>query len=133
MVRKKTVLSIAQNLQILALLLLVGILPATYVEAESSPSEAAITFVGVDNDNAPIEVILPSRKYQENLKTAVAAINDSTLEALNTQVSRKAWSLKVVLVGVGANLELGVGSLIKVAVLPRFRLLFSNTNDPAVP
>lgn len=112
-------------------LLITGVLPTSFAEAASNDS--TITFVGVDNDNTPIETTLPSRKYQENLKTAIASINDSTLVALNTQQTRKAWSLRAVSVGVGANLELGIGSLIKVAVLPRFRLLFANTNEPAVP
>lgn len=113
--------------------LLCTFLLAVVVAPISYASGSSLTLVGVDGENNPIEVTVPSRRYQENLKTAVSAIHESTLEALSHQRSQKAWALKVVSVGVGANLELGIGSLLKASILPRFRLLFTQSNDPAVP
>jgi hypothetical protein len=95
-----------------------------------------LVLVGLDENQQGVEAALSSQEYLDRLTNAVSAASDSTLEALGRarleSKAAKSWHVHVVLVGVSAEVEVGVGPL-KLKVAPRFRLAFTDLDDPALP
>lgn len=94
---------------------------------------ADILMVGVDNSGSPVDVLVPEAQYKANLKKALVAVETSTLPVLqNKSESPKGWMLRTAVIGIGVNMNIGIGEW-KFGVLPRFRVGFTNSNDPSVP
>lgn len=92
-----------------------------------------ILMVGLDKNGAPVEVLVPESQYKDNLKKALVEVHSSTLPVLEAKSDfTKGWMLRTVVVGVGVNMELGIGEA-KFGILPRFRVGFSNAKEPSVP
>jgi hypothetical protein len=92
-----------------------------------------VSLIGMDETGNPIELVLDKKDYADRVQAVTAAVSESTLGAMNRKSLQEKWALRTVLVGVGVGLEAGFGPIIKVKVLPRFRLAFSNSTDPALP
>ena len=96
-----------------------------------------IALVGLDQGQNSVETSIPADEYLRRLSTAVASVRDTTFEVLARRdtppKALKPWNVHTVVVGVGAELEAGVGPVIKVKAAPRFRLVFSDSDDPALP
>lgn len=94
---------------------------------------ADILMVGLSKEGAPVEVLVPESKYKDNLKRAIVEVHNSTLPVLEKKADfTKGWMLRTVVVGVGVNMEIGIGEA-KFGILPRFRVGFSNAKEPSVP
>jgi hypothetical protein len=112
--------------------LLAGHLPSAVAAPPTTNDDIAV--VGLDDQGAASETTLPPRVLTKRLSRRMALLHDSALPALSRHGGNQAgWRLRVVVIGTALNLEAGVGGLIKVAASPRFRILFSNQADPAIP
>jgi hypothetical protein len=96
-----------------------------------------IALVGIDSNGNSVETTLSSDEYLKRLSGAMEAVTSSTLEGLRQTrplfKGSKPWKVRTVVVGVGAELEAGVGPILKLKAAPRFKLAFSDSNDPALP
>lgn len=93
----------------------------------------SILMVGLDNKGEPVEVEVPEKKYQENLKKAIMGVELSALPTLQKKSeSSKGWMLRSAVLGIGVNMEVGLGEA-KFGILPRFRVGFSNAKEPSMP
>lgn len=100
-----------------------------------SPSAIAadIPMVGLNDEGARVEVLVPSGKYRNNLKKAIVSVESTTLPILQKKSQGvKGWMIRTVVVGLGVATELGLGE-VKFGILPRFRVGFSNCKEPSVP
>lgn len=95
-----------------------------------------IPMVGVKENGSPIEIVVPKNVYSERVKAALTEVESSTLVALaktaQTQ-NNSSWYLRSVVVGLGLNMEVKLGPIIKFGALPRFRVGFSNAKEPSIP
>jgi hypothetical protein len=100
----------------------------------STTAMAEMTMLGVAEDGSEIETTIPESRYKEQLKKALHSVQDSTLAVLQrNSVKAPSWLLRTVVVGLGLKMEFGVGPIVQVGVLPRFRLAFTNNKEPSVP
>jgi len=112
-----------------------GILSLIYLSSLYGTISMAgnILMVGVDDNGKSVEVEVPEEKYKENLKKAIVGVQMSALPTLQKKSeTSKGWMLRTAVLGIGVNLEVGLGEL-KFGILPRFRVGFSNAKDPSVP
>ncbi len=99
----------------------------------SASVAGSILMVGLDKEGKEMIMDVPVKNYKDNLKKAIAGVQISTLPVLQRKSeSLKGWMLRSVVVGLGVNLEVGIGEA-KLGVLPRFRVGFSNAKEPSVP
>ncbi|MBI3556952.1 MAG: hypothetical protein HY074_11870 [Deltaproteobacteria bacterium] len=91
-----------------------------------------IPLIGLDDDKNPVEVLVSKADYAKRMGTAVTAVQDSALPALNRRALGGDWLLRTLVVGIGVNAEIGIGPY-KASALPKFRVVFSNSTDPTLP
>lgn len=92
-----------------------------------------ILLVGLNNKGEAVEMEVQEKKYQENLRKAIVGVELSALPTLQKKSeSSKGWMLRSAVLGIGVNLEIGLGEA-KFGVLPRFRMGFSNAKEPSMP
>ena len=115
------------------------VLSITFLNAFAFTAAAdshGIPMVGVKENGNPIEIMVPENMYSERVQTALTEVEMSTLAALSKMslmpVS-KPWMLRSVVVGLGLNMEIKLGPIIKFGALPRFRVGFSNAKEPSFP
>lgn len=114
------------------IVLLITILNAMTFAAMAE--DRGIPMVGAKEDGSPIEIVVPTKIYSERVQTALTEVETSTLTALSkTTQSSQSWRLRSVVVGLGLNMEIKLGPIIKFGALPRFRVGFSNAKDPSFP
>ena len=94
---------------------------------------ADLPVITQDDQGVPIETIVSRQEYTRRLARLVAATQESVMPALKAARERQGWKLRTVVVGVGLNASLGLGPIFTLNATPRFRLGFSNNNDPAFP
>lgn len=91
-----------------------------------------VPLVGLDEQGNSVSISMPAEKYGKNLSTAIASVHESVIPALAGRSERGGLALRTVAVGAGVSAEVGIGPL-KVGAFPRFRLMFTNSKDPATP
>ncbi len=92
-----------------------------------------IPVVGLLSDGSEVADEVPRQVYTDNLKKALVNVEQSTMQALAKKSDqKKKWMLRTVIIGIGINMEVKLGPIWKMGVLPRFRVIFSNAKDPAV-
>ncbi len=90
--------------------------------------------IGIDEQGQAIEIFVPEVVYKDKLQTAIQSVQESTTKAIQRQSSQVSnWMLRTVVVGIGVNMEIKVGPIIKLGALPRFRIAFTNAVEPSVP
>lgn len=94
---------------------------------------AGIPMVGLDEQGYPLQTVVPKELYERNLTEALTSVHQSTLPILQRQAKGGKWTLNALSLGIGLNVEAGITPLFKMSAAPRFRLLFANSLDPAVP
>lgn len=100
----------------------------------SSDGDSDIPLIGQTEDGKFIEVTIPEIEYFERLKTAIHEVEESTMQALVQKTEQsKPFMLRSVVVGLGLNMEIKLGPIIKFGALPRFRVGFSNAKEPSFP
>jgi hypothetical protein len=100
----------------------------------SSAFAQDIPVVGVDDQGQVIESYVPEVLFKERLTTAIQSVQDSTAKAIKKQIHTPThWMLRTVVVGLGINMEIKAGPIIKLGALPRFRVAFTNAVEPSVP
>lgn len=106
---------------------------AVSIPAVSDSDEVAL--VGLDANQQGVETKISSEEFLNRLSGAVNAVSDSALEILAQRKASavKPWRVHTVLVGVSADVQIGISSIAKLDVAPRFRLAFSDVGDPALP
>lgn len=93
-----------------------------------------IPMVGQNEKGEPIEFSIPENVYKQNLTKALSEVEKSTLVSLQSIPDEgKPWMLRSVVVGIGVNMEVKLGPVIKFGALPRFRVGFSNAAEPSIP
>lgn len=98
-------------------------------------ASSEVVMVGLDEQNQPLTVEVPRAKFVGNLTSAVKDVNGAAIQAITARSEKEGgkWLLRSVVVGVGVNAEAGVGPILRVGVLPRFRLGFSYAREPSFP
>src|SRR3954468_24065071 len=74
-----------------------------------------IPLVGLDQGGNAVETSLVPSEYVARLSTATDAILSSTVEALGQEklaAAGKPWKVRTIVVGAGAELEVGVGPIL---------------------
>jgi hypothetical protein len=106
---------------------------ALLLAAPAYSNVASIPIVGTDGEGHEIDDQMPGTEYSKNLQVIVTTVNDSMTEALAIQKARASWKLTSILVGIGFGIEAGIGPIITAKAAPRFRLLFSKSDEPVAP
>lgn len=101
--------------------------------AQSVLAVPIIPVVGIDQNGKTVETTVSSGTYQNQLALSLNEVHQATMPVLDKQRPDGDWALNVLVVGVGLNLEAGISPIFKLSFTPRFRLLFSNSLDPAIP
>ncbi len=96
-------------------------------------SEGTVTLLGLDEKGSPVSQIVNKKEFSQRLTVITDAVNESALTAMSRQAAQATWDLRTFTVGIGASLEVGLGPIIKVKGTPRFRLVYSNLEDPITP
>lgn len=91
-----------------------------------------IPLVGLDKNSNPVETFLSKPEYTRRLNTAVTAVNRSALPALSHQTQSSGYALRTAVIGMSINAEIGIGPF-KIGAVPRFRVAYTNSADPALP
>lgn len=102
----------------------------------ASPLADPLPIIGVDGDGNVAEYAVSARQYTQELTHLVASVQDTALPVLRASQTRHrcdTWMLRRVGVGVTFGLQVGIGSLFKLALLPQFRLQFANIRSEATP
>lgn len=111
--------------------LIVAIVCLNFFWGHSMASD--VPMVGLDKDGFPVEILMPQKRYRENLKQAIILIQTSGLSALQKKSENASgWMLRSAVFGIGVSAEVKLSKL-KLALLPRFRIGFSNAKEPSVP
>lgn len=106
----------------------------SFSATHATADEAGIPMLGQTADGKVIETSVPEGIYTDRLKTAISNVEISTLRALKQRKEdAKPFMLRSVVVGLGVNMELKVGPVIRFGALPRFRVGFSNAKEPSIP
>ena len=92
-----------------------------------------IPMVGLDRDGSPVELFVKKEAYKKQLTQAVGGVQTSALPVLDKHEKGGAWKLRTIVIGIGLSIEVGIGPILKLSASPRFRAVFSNSNDPVVP
>jgi hypothetical protein len=119
-------------------LLLFAIAPAAIWLPVLASEHESITLIGQDENGEAIEIPMAKGEYMKRLRTVSASVVDSAIPALaqaSSAVAAKApkWMLRTFVVGVGVGLEAGLGPIIKIKAVPRFKLVFADSVDPILP
>jgi len=96
-------------------------------------SEDDIPLVGIDKAGSPIQIFVPKKDYQKKFSQLISSVNDSTMPVLEKRNLFQKWSLRTIVVGISVTLEAGFSPIFKLGLLPRFRILFSNSKDAVLP
>jgi len=91
-----------------------------------------VPVIGFDEHGNPAQVEISGKEYSKRLSAVISSVPESTLEALGESSTRSGWMLRTAVVGIGVGAEIGIGPF-KIGALPRARLLFSNSTEPAIP
>lgn len=120
-----------------ALALALGLLVpgVSYSNGSVGSSSAAIAMIGLDDSNNPVALTLSPQEYQGRLSAALIALRDAVVPSLTSGVSNaaSAWKLRTVVAGVGVAAQVGIGPIVTIKAAPRFRIVFGDSTDPAVP
>lgn len=93
-----------------------------------------VPVIGVDEEGKVIENFVPEMMFKERLTSAIQAVQDSTAKAIKKQnLIPSKWMLRTIVVGLGVNMEIKAGPIIRLGALPRFRVAFTNAVEPSVP
>ncbi len=92
-----------------------------------------IAMVGMDDNGRPVEFVMEKSKYQKNLSAALDGVQIATLPVLNKHTLTGSWLMRTFILGVGFNIEAGIGPIVKLAAAPKFTVAFSNSTDPVLP
>ncbi len=71
--------------------------------------------------------------YSQKIEKIMNSVNESVLPALEMREDPGSWKLKAVLVGIGLNVEAGLGPIISVAAKSRFQLIYTKNGTPYTP
>jgi hypothetical protein len=100
----------------------------------SSAYSNDVPVIGIDEQGKVVEEFVPEVLFKEKLSTAVQSVQDSTAKAIKKQIQVPGrWMLRSIVVGLGVNMEIKAGPIIKLGALPRFRVAFTNAVEPSVP
>ena len=117
----------------LLLLLSLGLIVILISALEAWTTEPAITMIGLDSKGHSKAVSLPRSQYQRMLSTAAQTANASLMEAVTTSEPSRKWRLTMIVIGLGVELEVGLGPLGSLRGSSEFNLIYSNKKGPAIP
>jgi hypothetical protein len=101
--------------------------------AAFAATQDVVPVTGTNANGETIVVEVPQKEYSERLRATTSTVNDSFVEAIDmTSKSATQWHLRTIGVGLGVNMEFGIGNM-KIGALPRVRLLFTNSTNPPLP
>jgi hypothetical protein len=95
--------------------------------------ETEIPVLGIDENGTQFEERVSPTELADRLKATMTALQGAMASALANQGASSGWMLRTAVAGVGASAEVGVGPVLKLKAVPRFRMVFSNSKDPALP
>lgn len=104
-----------------------------FIWAPLAMASEKVPVIALDGSGKPIVVEVSAKEYSLRYKSTVSTTNDSLMEALDiTPAKNRQWHLRTITVGLGVNMEFGVGPF-KVAAVPKSRLFFTNSTNPPLP
>lgn len=92
-----------------------------------------IPMYGLDDSGHFVERYTSEWQFKDELRKASTQVAESTFTALQSSPADRSGSLRSVIVGLGFNLQAGLGPIIAVGVSPKVRFAFSNSKKPIVP
>lgn len=96
-----------------------------------------IPLVGKDKDGHSKAVFIPSQKYLEKMSTTLLAVNQSVIPQLNERVCETEdqlhYELTSVVVSLGIEFQVGLGSIFSVSTGGKMSLIYANEFDPVIP
>jgi hypothetical protein len=99
----------------------------------SAEVSETVPVVGTNPNGQAVVVEVPKQEYSQRLTAATSTVNDSMIDAIDLTSSKSTqWHLRTIAVGLGVNMEFGIG-IFKIGALPRVRLLFTNSTKPPLP
>lgn len=99
----------------------------------SAFAENTIPVITEDANGNPMVTEVSATEYSARYRATVSTMNDSLMNAINVSANKNMnWHLRTIAVGIGINMEIGVGPL-KVGAVPKSRLIFTNSTNPSLP
>lgn len=95
--------------------------------------EQKIRMISLDQSGKLVETLETQEDYTHQVGASIATFQNSLLPTLakyeettpSTLSSKKTWSLHRITVGTGLGFEVGSGLPAKIAIFPRFKMIFS--------
>lgn len=92
-----------------------------------------VPVITTDKNGKPAVVEVSTKEYSSRYRSTVSTMNDSLMAALDVSANKnQQWHLRTITVGLGINMEFGMGPF-KVAAVPKSRLIFTNSTTPSIP
>lgn len=92
-----------------------------------------IRLISLDKNGKLIESLVTQDEYSQKVAASISAFQSSLLPvlekreetSLDRSTPRRPWFLQQIIIGTGIGLEVGVGSVARLAIFPRFQIIFS--------
>lgn len=94
-----------------------------------------VLLMGLGPDEQEIEAFVNSHQYGEELAKIIGATSESTLPVLEQDEALRGprWKLRTVAVGLGFEMEFGLGERATVGATPQIRLGFTHGPNGPMP
>ncbi|MGZ3774776.1 MAG: hypothetical protein ACXVCY_13205 [Pseudobdellovibrionaceae bacterium] len=92
-----------------------------------------VPVISEDKNGKPVIAEVSAKEYSSRYQSTVSTTSESLMQALEGSTNNnQQWLLRTITVGIAANMEFGVGTM-KIAAIPKSRLIFTNSTKPYLP
>jgi hypothetical protein len=96
-------------------------------------SKEGIPLYGLDDSGRFIERYASEAQFRRELTKVSSQVSESAFAALSESPQERSGMLRTVVVGLGFNLQGGLGPIVTLGVASKVRFAFSNSQKPIVP
>lgn len=92
-----------------------------------------IPLIGLNRDGKQVSVSVSQSDFEKQMKEIATSVHESAMPALLQHSRGHYWMLRTLVIGVGLQLDAGLGPILSITTKPRFRLVYTNSSAPFFP